>query len=428
MSGPEAPAGPGTLAWPSRARHVVALALCSTVICSMPVLLLGAFAVELRREFGFGVVALGGAVATFRSSGVIFAPALGRLADRLGPWRAMLSAGLVAGTASLAIAVGAVDLMTLCIFLAVGGAASTLGDAGANLALTRGVAQSRQGVAFGLKQAAVPVGSLVGGAAVPLVALTIGWRWAFGGIAFGALVLALVLGWRPAASVNRAPLRPGRLDHHRALMTLSAGFLLSNMAGASLITFAVDAAWTAGVSLEHAGWMLAAGSLGSIVVRVAAGVRADRRGNAHLRAVAVLILLGVVGLLMIATMSPALVGLGMVISMAFGWGFNGLFWFAVIRLYPSAPGRATGFVMPGGLLGGIAGPLLFGVVVAASGYRTAWLLAAFWAVGGAIVISRGRAQIRRASSSEPGIGKLHPCGRRSTVSAEQGKRSRSVDI
>ena len=58
----------------------------------------------------------------------------------------------------------------------------------------------RQGLSFGVKQAAIPVSTLLAGAAVPTVALTVGWRWAFVAAAVAALTaLALVPAQAPGA-------------------------------------------------------------------------------------------------------------------------------------------------------------------------------------------------------------------------------------
>ena len=52
---------------------------------------------------------------------------------------------------------------------------------------------SRLGLSFGIKQAAIPIATLLAGVAVPTVALTVGWRWAYligAGLALLALLIA----------------------------------------------------------------------------------------------------------------------------------------------------------------------------------------------------------------------------------------------
>ena len=65
------------------------------------------------------------------------------------------------------------------------------------------VPAGRQGLSFGVKQAAIPVSTLLAGAAVPTVALTLGWRWAFvlGGLrAMAALAARVYATCDPAAA------------------------------------------------------------------------------------------------------------------------------------------------------------------------------------------------------------------------------------
>src|SRR4029453_10793467 len=63
--------------------------------------------------------------------------------------------------------------------LTVGAAANALGQLASNSSLAQHVPARRQGLSFGVKQAAIPICTLLAGASVPIVALTLGWRWAF---------------------------------------------------------------------------------------------------------------------------------------------------------------------------------------------------------------------------------------------------------
>src|SRR5205823_1137887 len=73
-----------------------------------------------------------------------------------------------------------------------------------NLTLARSVPAHRLGLSFGVKQAAIPLATLLAGAAVPAVALTVGWRWAYV-IAAGLAVLALVGAPRAGEPYVRIP-------------------------------------------------------------------------------------------------------------------------------------------------------------------------------------------------------------------------------
>lgn len=78
-----------------------------------------------------------------------------------------------------------------------------------------------------------------------------------------------------------------------------------------------------------------------------------------------------------------------------GWGFNGLFWFSVVRTSPGATGTATGSVMPGGHIGGILGPVVFGLVAEGVSYSAAWSVLGVSAALGAVAMLLGRRTIVR---------------------------------
>lgn len=370
----------------------VFIGVAVTAIGTLPLFLTGALAVQMRVDLQFGVVGLGIAAATIRLSGVLASRPFGALADRIGPSAAMRIAVLMSMATSLLVTFWARDLTTLCIALAASGAANPLGQSGANILIARSVAANRRGLAFGLKQSALPLGTLIAGLTVPLIALTLGWRFAFGAIALLSAALAFAIPSVEHIEQARPSDRSALVTPRAQLLLLAGGMLLAMMAGSSLTTFAVDGAVTAGLSPSSAGTLLVAGSIGSILVRVGVGLRADRRDEDHFRTVVTLILMGSIGYGMLAAGTTNLIIVGVMIGFAFGWGFNGLFWHAIIAMEPTAPGRVTGLVLPGGMMGAVIGPPVFGWIVEAAGYSLAWLVAGGWALMGAgviLTVSRG---------------------------------------
>lgn len=371
-------------------RALVALSLTITVVCTLPLFLTGALAVQMREELNFGVAALGVAVALYRGAGAVFVAPIGLLADRIGPSASIRMAAAMAAAASLAIALFADRLLVLTAFLMVAGVANGLGQIGANMSLSRGIAEERQGLAFGLKQSALPVASLVGGLAVPVIALTVGWRWAFVGAALAAAAVGIVT--PPARDTRLQPSAAAvnRSTRKTPLLVLAVGLFFGMASASTLSAFTVDAAVSAGIGPASAGILLAVGSICAVAVRLLVGAAADRRGHGHLPVVARLIAAGAVGYLLLALGTRWSIAIGTIVAFGLGWGFNGLFWFAIVRLNRATPGRVTGMVMPGGMFGGLMGPLVFGWLAELRGYPTGWLVAAAWALVGSIIMVVGR--------------------------------------
>jgi MFS family permease len=374
--------------------RLVSLAMLLTVVCTMPLWLVSALSVQMRADLGYGIVALGGAVAVQRVGGAVLAWPLGRVADRVGPTAAMRTAAGLAALSALGIAVFVRSYLGLAVLLLVSGASNALGQTAANLALVRAVPGHRQGTAFGIKQSALPVGSLLAGLTVPLIGLTVGWRWAFV-LAAGLSLFVLVSVPRDRVQRYRTPDGvTNRIRRRQPLFVLAAGLFFGMGAAMGLTTYTVESATASGVGVGAAGLLLTLGSAASIVTRLVAGRLADRRGGRHLVTVARMQFAGALGLVLIATGVPSLLLVGTLIAFALAWGFNGVFWFAIVRLSPATPAAASGLVMPGGMLGGVVGPIVFGVIAETVSFQVAWLAAASWSVIAGTLMLVGRRLLR----------------------------------
>jgi MFS family permease len=354
----------------------MAIGAAVTVTALLPVFLTGAMAVQLTEELAFGSAGLGLAVAAFRFGGASTSLFLGRLADQLGAMRTIRLSALVAAIAALGIALTVNRLATLVLWLAIGGSALALAQPGANRLLAAVVDPRKLGTAFGFKQSAPPIASLLSGAAVPIIAITVGWRWAFVLAAVAAISLLLATSSPPpkvkdVEATTKTKREP--LPHRLVLVLLALGFGLGTSTSSAVTTFYVASAASAGSSPAFAGTVLAVASFGAIGARIAAGVISDRLFTGHLTMCAALVAVGSAGIALLATGSPTWMSVGLAIALMGNWGFNGVFWFALVRSWPDAPGRITGAVSPGGLLGSTLGPLLIGFVIAATSYRTAWV-------------------------------------------------------
>jgi MFS family permease len=279
----------------------------------------------------------------------------------------------------------------------VGGSANALAQPAANLLLARDLPVHRQGLGFAIKQAAIPIATLLSGLAVPAIALTVGWRWAFVASAVLATAAIATVPNRPTATTGNGT----RPSHDRTgdmplpvMVWLALGIALGAASAGTLGAFFVSAGVDAGLAEGTAGLVLAAGSALGIVTRLAAGVQADRRGGGHLRVVALMLVGGAVVCCLLATETvPAFVLAGP-LAFATGWAWPGLFNLAVVRVNPNAPGAATGITQTGTYFGAVVGPVLFGVVAERLSFRAAWLGAAAMALLAAMTILGARRRVR----------------------------------
>lgn len=372
---------------------LVAVAVATAGV--VPAFLIGGLAVQVRGELEFGVGALGLAVAAFFGFSALVSALMGRVVERLGSHRGMRLAAAGSALSLLGVALFARSWLGLVICLMLGGLANAAAQPAANLSLAREVPSRRQGLSFGIKQAAVPIATLLAGLSVPTLAVTVGWRWAFAGVAGLALLVAALVPVERVGNVHRAP--EVRVSDVRvpAMVLLAIGTGLGSTAATPLGAFTVESAVVSGLRVETAGLLLAVGSGFSIVVRIFFGNLADRMRGGRLRMVAVMLGIGVVGFMLLSTGMSSLLVVGTLLAFGAGWGWPGIFNFAIVKTNPNAPAAATGITQTGVSGGAALGPLIFGLVVEGSSYGTAWMVCGAIALAALAVILTGRHMLLR---------------------------------
>jgi MFS family permease len=391
--------------------RTLATTAAATVVCIFPPFLLGAMAVQVREDLGFSEAGVGVAVGGFFFTASALSAPLGRFAERAGGGRALRLAALWAAAAQLLVATGAHSLALLTVVLAFGGAANALGQPAANLVVARALPANRQGIGFAVKQSAIPFATVLGGLAVPGLALTVGWRWAFVAAAAVAVVAAFLVPAgtsaehpspvRPSGGGTGAPAGPagglgsGGSLPFRIMAVLALGGALGAGAAGTLGAFLVSAGVEAGLAEGTAGLALSLGSGLGIATRLWAGMVADRRSGGHLRRVATMLAVGAIGYLLFATGRPALFLAGLPLAFGAGWAWPGLFNLAVVLANPVSPAAATGVTQTGTYLGAVLGPLLFGLVAHHRSFAWAWSLSALTSCLAAVAVWTGRAMMRR---------------------------------
>jgi MFS family permease len=374
---------------------LVAIVVLTTTMTVLPVWLTGGLSVFMSTELAFDERELGFGVAGFFVASALASVPGGRLAERIGarrsvPFYTAVAAAVMVGM-SLATSWGVISLL-----LIVGGLVNGMIHPSVNLALARQVNAGRKGLAFGIKQSAIPSATLLAGLAVPSIATTAGWRPAFQGAAGLATILALLAIVVVRNSPHVADRRPARLTMPMSFMvwlTIAAG--LGAAAGNAMAAFIVPSAVASGITPSSAGLILVVGSVSCIFVRVYIGWQADFRVGGHLRVVGHLLVIGAsgYGLLALTSAPPWVVLIGGVLGFSAGWGWAGLFNYAIVERNPDAPATATGIIAVGIFGGAVFGPALFGSLVTGVSYRAAWLVLLAIGALGAVVTYVTRARL-----------------------------------
>ncbi len=353
-------------------QHPLLTAVIYTGIGVLPLFLLSAQILQVGRELDFGVGRLGIATAAFFGSAALAANLAGRLMVRVGSVGALRVGSTLSIISCLAVA-SATALWMIPVALAVGGFANGTIQVAANIAIFDGVKARRQGLAFGSKQAAVPMASVLAGLSLPLVASAFGWRWVFVAAAVLALVLTVsVPNLESRKEVARKEDALGRPP--LSLVLLAVGGICGAAAGNGISLFIVPSAVEVGFSEPVAGIVLSSFSILVVAVRVGSGWLVDRRNSTGHVEMMWLAGAGAVGaLVLMAASTQTMYLLAMPVAVLGAWGWPGIFFFTVVRSYPRFPARATGLVLSGNLAGTLIGPLAVGALAGQGRFQSAWL-------------------------------------------------------
>ena len=340
-----------------------------------PAYMAGALGLQIRAELGLGATELGFAIGAFFAATAVLSPLLGTIADRIGTVRGLRLAMLLVMACSLMMVLTVGSYVTLLLALIVGGISNGIAGPATSRLIAYHVTR-RRSLAFGLRQAAVPLASLIAGISVPVVGLTLGWRYAFMFVGIAALPVALAAGGAVVGVEYRGARAAGRVSDLRGLLLAAVAFLFVSAAGTALMAFVVDLSVYRGLGEASGGLVLSFVSIAGITVRIGVGWLADRPEVDAFAIMSRQIIIGLGGFLLLL-LSSGTFGLvvGASLAIAGGWGWTGLMAHVVAQGSPDGPARAAGIVQTGGASGGVLGPPIAGFLIDNVSHRAAWTVA-----------------------------------------------------
>jgi MFS family permease len=370
----------------------IGAALIIALAGALPVLMVGALGVQIRAELGLTATSLGLSVSLWAAAAALGAAALGGLADRLGWQASIVLAALLTAVSLAGVGMLANTWTILAICMALGGLGHSLGLSSGNIAILAAVAPHRRALVLGLRQSAVPGAGLLAGLTVPLVAVHVGWRWPYAvALTAPVLVVALVLRLRNTHGRPTTATIPFQLARPNLPFAV---FGVVAMCGAALVnalvTFTVSSLVDIGFTEASAGTLFILASLAAVVTRIVTGQVTDRRRSTGFAPISMMLLVGVVGFVLLASGNRTLAAVGVMLVFAGGIGWPGLTHYVVISRHPDQPGGASGLLLTAGFIGGAIGPVAFGALTDATGFRSAWFACAMVAAIGALASALSR--------------------------------------
>jgi sugar phosphate permease len=367
--------------WFALSLGILAQAAFAALLAGFP-----ALGPALTAEYGLSLAAFGAVIGAVTAGATLTLVPWGLFTDRMGERRA-IAIGL-AGTGIVLVASAADGTPVLVSMLFLAGVLGAVANVASGRVVIGWFDFAHRGTAFGLRQAAVPLGGALAAFTLPALAAAAGARAGLVALGAGCLVAAASCGlW--LRDPPRLPAQPGRGPlRDRRLYRLAAASGLLVAAQAAVIGFVpLFLHEDRGMSEVAAGSALAGIQVIGIVLRVAVGRWSDRLGrrlSPLRRAAAAVGVAWVVAPLAFGLSLPIVVAVVIVAgSVAFSW--NGLSFNAAAEY--AEPGRAgTSIALQQTALfasAAIVAPA-FGWLVAATSWRAAYLivalgpLAAWW--------------------------------------------------
>ena len=377
-----------------RPRQAVLIGCLATGAVNFSPLLIGASAPIIRTDIGLNTAGVGLAFALFLLGAMVCSFVLSRFASPGEPGVIARYSVAVAAVAAFGIGATASTPTILLVWMVPMGVALGLAEWSITSMMPMHVSRESIGKALAIKQAALPAASLGAGL---LVALAVTTQWRIVHLVLAAILVAIIPFIPVTRRTQRASALPvARMTRSALLMTgaLAFGFAATN----SLAMFFIDSSIDLGTAPGYAGALLAMASVVAGTTRIVTGFLVDRRPHSHVYPLVLfLIACGLMGNLLLVTMSSGILWLAVLLGLGLGYGWTGLAFVALVRS-PGVSGKGLPLgVFVGMFGGGLVGPLIVGFVSEGQTYQFGWILTSGFAGAAVLFAAAALVESRRHS-------------------------------
>ena len=359
---------------------------------AIPQILSGPLAPYLRLDLGISSSQLGLGLSLSAVPAVVLAVWGGRMTDRIGG----IAIGRLTCICSGLFAVALSQAPTTAWFVAVLAAAGflrVLSEPSSSRILVDLLARTPRVLAFGIREASLPLLVLVSTAVLPVFGDWLGWRTVFAASSIVAvagmwLLLGLARPHRQAGAPDSAAssARPAPAQQPKSPSGDVASLGLRFYGGGALLmfnlvvfnSFASLSFVDSGSSADAAAALVAASAGGTVLMRIGCAYAVARRGLNARSTLAAMAAAAVVGYLAMATGNSALMLVGIPVGYLAGWGWTPLLYSHITVGREQSTGMITGVVSTLFAAAAIAGPVAAGWVGEQLGWSAVWGTAALF--------------------------------------------------
>jgi sugar phosphate permease len=358
---------------------VLAIGAASTAAMAAAQGGLPALGPALQHAFGLSLVQVTGVFTAFGAGTVLTVYAWGALVDRIGE-RAVLAIGPALGGVALSTVVLAEGYVALLAGVFVAGLFAAAATGGSGRAVFGWFPRSERGLALGLRQTSVQLGTAAGSFTLPTLAAAFSLDVALlalsGGLVLSSVIAAIWLRDPPARQSAAPPSPPAARDPRIWRLGVASALLIVGQVGlTSLLVLYLysERGWSATAAAVALGFV----QLGGAVARVIAGRWSDLRDEriAPFRRLA-----GGAGVLLLAAAALASAPDAVLVPLLMGGGvlamsWNGLSFTAAAEISGGAQaGRAMGMQNTLMRAAGAVVPVALGVLAAHGSWRAAFVV------------------------------------------------------